>query len=69
MVMISYAPFYETLYKKNITEYYLIFKEGYSANTFYRMKKGEAISTKTLDSLCYTLNCEVEDIIKHIKES
>ena len=66
--MISYAPFYETLYKKNITEYQLIFKEGYSANTFHRMKKGEAISTKTLDSLCYTLNCEVEDIIKHIKE-
>lgn len=66
--MISYAPFYETLYKRNITEYHLIFKEGYSANTFHRMKKGEAISTKTLDALCYTLNCEVEDIIKHIKE-
>lgn len=66
--MISYAPFYETLYKKDITEYHLIFKEGYSANTLHRIKKGEAISTKTLDALCYTLNCEVEDIIEHIKE-
>ncbi len=66
--MISYAPFYETLYKKDITEYHLIFKEGYSANTLHRIKKGEAFSTKTLDALCYTLNCEVEDIIEHIKE-
>lgn len=62
--MISYEPFYETLFKKNITEYYLIFKQGFSANTFYRMKKGEAISTKTLDAL----DCEVGDIIKFVKE-
>ena len=66
--MISYEPFYETLFKKNITEYYLIFKQGFSSNTFYRMKKGEAISTKTLDALCYALDCEVGDIIKFVKE-
>lgn len=66
--MISYEPFYETLYKKNITEYHLIFKEGFSANTIYRIKKGEAMSTKTLDALCYPLDCNVEDIIKFVKE-
>jgi DNA-binding Xre family transcriptional regulator len=66
--MISYKPFYETLYKKNITEYNLIFKQGFSANTIYRIKKGEAISTKTLDALCYAFDCEVEDIIKFEKE-
>ena len=66
--MISYEPFYKTLYKKNITEYHLIFKEGFSANTIYRIKKGEAMSTKTLDALCYTLDCNVEDIIKFVKE-
>ena len=66
--MISYEPFYETLYKKNITEYHLIFKEGFSANTIYRIKKGEEMSTKTLDALCYALDCNVEDIIKFVKE-
>lgn len=66
--MISYKPFYETLYKKGITEYHLIFKEGFSANTIHRIKKGEAISTKTLDALCYVLDCNVEDIIQFIKE-
>lgn len=68
MKMISYAPFYETLFKKGITEYYLIFKQGFSANTIHRIKKGEAISTKTLDSLCYALDCNVEDIIEFVKE-
>ena len=68
MKMISYKPFYETLYKKGLTEYYLIFKQGFSANTLHRMKKGEAISTKTLDALCYALDCEINDIIKFEKE-
>ena len=68
MKMISYQPFYETLFRKGITEYHLIFKQGFSANTFHRMKRGEAISTKTLDALCYALDCEVQDIIKFEKE-
>ena len=68
MKMISYKPFYETLYKKGITEYYLIFKQGFSANTLHRMKKGEAISTKTLDALCYALDCGVEYILTFEKE-
>ena len=66
--MISYAPFYKTLKEKNITEYYLIFKAGISANTIHRMKYGKAISTKTLDALCYALDCEVGDILKHVKD-
>ena len=66
--MISYRPFYETLYKKNLTEYYLIYKQGISANTLHRMKHGEAISTKTLDVFCYILDCEVSDIIEFVKE-
>ena len=65
--MISYGPFYKTLYEKNITEYQLIFKEGISANTLHRMKKGLPITTKTLDTLCFILDCEVSDIIEHDK--
>lgn len=66
--MISYKPFYETLFRKGITEYQLIFKQGFSANTLHRMKKGAAISTKTLDALCYALDCDVSDILMFEKE-
>lgn len=65
--MISYEPFFQTLLKLNITEYYLIFHEGISANTIHQIKKGLPITTRTLDTLCFILNCEVEDIIKHDK--
>lgn len=65
--MISYKPFFDTLLRKNVTEYELIFKHGVSANTIHRMKKGEAITTKTLDVLCYILDCPVSDIIEHDK--
>ena len=68
MMLISYKPFYETLFKKGLTEYHLIFKQGFSANTLHRMKKGEAISTKTLDALCYALDCGVDEIIKFERE-
>lgn len=63
--MITYQPFYNTLFKKGVTEYELIFKHGISANTLYRMKKGEAITTKTLDTLCFILECTVSDVIEY----
>ena len=65
--MISYQPLFDTMLKKNITEYNLIYKQGLSANTIHRIKKGMPISTKTLDALCFILDCEVEDTLKHDK--
>ena len=66
--MISYQPFYVTLLTKGITEYALIYKHGISANTLHRMKHGEAITTKTLDTLCEVLECSVSDILEYKSE-
>ena len=65
--MISYEPFFQTLLRKNVTVYHLIYKEGMSANTFQRMKDGKAITTNTSDTLCFILDCEVSDIIRYEK--
>ncbi len=67
--VISYEPFYRTLYKRNITEYQLIFKHGVSANTLHRMKHGETITLKTLDTLCFILNCPVSDVIEYRRDT
>lgn len=64
--MISYQLFYETLYKKNVTEYALIYKFGLPANTIHRMKHNKPITTTTLDTLCEILQCRVEDILEYI---
>ena len=69
MKMISYRPFYETILKKGITEYYLIFKQGVTANTLHRMKHGQGINTKTLNTLCEILECRVEDILEYVPDN
>ena len=66
--MISYQPFYQTLLQKGITEYHLIFKQGVDANTLHRMKHGKAITTRTLNSLCEILDCQVTDILEYIPD-
>lgn len=66
--MISYAPFYKTLLAKDITEYQLIYKYGISANTVHRIKHGYPITLKTLDTLCFILNCPVSDIIEYLPD-
>lgn len=66
--MISYRPFYQTLLKRGMTEYHLIYKEGVSANILHRMKHGKNITMKTLDALCFILDCDVSDIIEYVKE-
>lgn len=67
--MISYRPFWETLNKRDISTYELIYRQGVSANTIYRMKHGAPITTKTLNELCFILDCTVSDIIEYVKES
>ncbi len=66
--MISYAPFYQTLLRKGVTEYQLIFKHGFSSNILHRMKHGKTITLKTLDTLCFILDCDVSDIIAYVKD-
>ena len=65
--MISYEPFWETLKKKNVSTYALIYKHGISSATINRIKKGGGISTAKIDDLCKILECNVQDIIKFIK--
>lgn len=62
--MISYNPFWNTIQKKNITKYQLIYHWGISSNTLRRMSHNEAISTTTLNELCLILDCEVQDVIQ-----
>jgi DNA-binding Xre family transcriptional regulator len=66
--VISYSPFYNTLLENKVTEYQIIFKHGLSANTLHRMKQGLPISTKTLDTLCFILQCSVSDVLEYIED-
>lgn len=67
--LISYAPFWETLKKRNITTYALINKHNISSATIDRMKKGDGISTMKIDDFCRILDCKVSDIIEYEKDN
>lgn len=66
--MISYEPFFQTLKEKGITSYRLG-KMGFPLSNYYAMKRGENISTHTLDQLCKLLRCNVEDILEYREET
>ena len=66
--MISYAPFYQTLFQQGRTEYDLIFHHGISSHTLYRMRHGKPITTSTLDTLCFVLECNVSDILTYVAD-
>lgn len=65
--MISYAPLWETLKEKKITQYQLINIYGISAGQLSRLRANSHVSTHTLDRLCEILDCNLEDIATYCK--
>lgn len=65
MSMISYEPLFRTMREKGITGYRLG-KMGFPMSNYYAMKRGENISTHTLNQLCKLLRCGVSDILEFI---
>lgn len=65
--MISYEPLFQTMKKKEITSYRLG-KMGFPLSNYYAMKRGENISTHTLNQLCKLLQCKVEEVIEYVDE-
>lgn len=65
--MISYEPLFRTMQIKGITSYRLG-KMGFPLSNYYAMKRGDNVSTHTLDQLCKLLKCKIEDIIEYEEE-
>ena len=65
--MISYQPLFRTMKEKSITSYRLG-KMGFPLSNYHAIKRGENISTHTLNQLCKLLQCRVEDILEYIEE-
>jgi len=65
MPMISYEPLFRTMREKGITGYRLG-KMGFPMSNYYAMKRGENISTHTLNQLCKLLQCGVSDILEFV---
>lgn len=66
--MISYKPLWETMQKRHITTYALIYKHNFSPYTITNLKRNKSITMNTLEKLCKILSCTPNDIIEFIEE-
>ena len=67
--MISYRPMWETMRKKEVTQYALIYKYRVSPSQISRMKHNEYVSTHTIEMFCRILDCRVEDVMEYIPDN
>ena len=65
--MISYEPLFRTMKEKGISSYRLG-KMGFPMSNYYAMKRGEKISSHTLNQLCRLLQCRVEDVMEYVED-
>lgn len=61
--MVDYSPLWETMKKKDVSQYYLMKKGGIDNKTIYNIKRNKNITLLTLEKLCIALDCTPNDII------
>ncbi|MCI8667122.1 MAG: helix-turn-helix transcriptional regulator [Dorea sp.] len=66
--MISYEPLWETLKKKNISQYILIKEYGFSTGTLDALRKNRSITLNTLHDICMMLDCDITDVVEFKRE-
>ncbi len=68
IVIISYEPLWETLKKKNISQYMLIKEYGFSTGTLDALRKNRSITLNTLHDICMMLDCDITDVVEFKRE-
>ena len=62
--MITYEQLWKTMKEKQVSQYRLITKYGFSSGQINRLKKNKYVSTHTIGVLCTILKCSVEDVME-----
>lgn len=68
ILLISYAPLWETMERQGVTTYTLITKHGINPRTINNLKHNGSITMFTLERLCQILNCQAESIVVFIPD-
>ena len=61
---VSYKKLFHLLIDKGMTNAELMEKAGFSANIITRIKRDNYISLDTIEKICKTLDCGVDDILE-----
>lgn len=63
---VSYKRLFHLLIERDMTTAQLQQKAGFSANIITRLKRNGYLSLNTIESICRTLNCGVDDILEFL---
>ena len=66
--MITFERLWETLKKREISQYKLIKEYKIRTGQLDRLRKNGNVNTYTLNQLCKILNCKLEDIAEYIDD-
>ena len=66
--MITFERLWQTLKKREISQYKLIKEYKISTGQLDRLRKNGNVNTYTLNQLCKILNCKLEDIAEYIED-
>ena len=65
---VTYKKLFHLLIDKGMTNAELMEKAGFSANIITRIKHDNYISLDSIEKICKTLNCGVDDILEFTME-
>ena len=65
---VSYKKLFHLLIDKGMTNAELMEQAGFSANIITRIKRDNYISLDTIEKICKTLHCGVDDILEFTTE-
>ncbi len=66
---VSYKRLFHLLIERDMTTSQLQQQAGFSANIITRMKRNGYLSLDTIESICRTLGCGVDDILEFAPNS
>lgn len=66
--MIRYDNLWKTMKAREITQYTLTQKYGISKSLLHRLRNNKGVNMNTIDTLCYILDCNIEDIATYYKD-
>jgi len=66
--MILFDKLWQTMQERGITQYDLYTKYNMNRAQLHRLRHNQNIESNTIDHLCNILDCNVEDIMTHIKD-
>lgn len=64
----SYKPLWKTLVDKNLSKKDLRIAIKASPATIAKMSRDEFVAMDVLDRICNFLDCEISDVVQHIKD-